>query len=379
MAHLTKKMLLTATFFTVFVPQLPATAEVTGEIAYGYDSSPLRLRGSLHEEEAGFLEANLGLNHQFDSGFGVDLRAVVLSYEDDADDADRFVYSGALGYKKKTDFMGRKATFDARVRYVDLDRTYVSRTTGTIPLSLGVPTPDRYDTKTFDVRARAKFEIADDVDLKFTVDWRNREYVDYTALDLSNLDHSHWAAGMELEFSPVENHTLSGGVTYRLRDYDSREGRDLLGDPLVGSVLEYEFIEFEAGWKYKISATQNLTTAYTYEVREDNLSGYYNTTTHEASVRYRHKVRESDRLDLQAKYLDYSYDNSASDTLLENEEPISSRKGFKVSADYDYFLFSSGPANLWATAGVSYEDYDSVEDAYIYDRTIAQIGLKAEF
>ena len=100
---------------------------------------------------------------------------------------------------------------------------------------------------------------------------------------------------------------------------------------------------------------------------------------HEATIRYRYKSINSHRLTLQAKYLNYSYDNNVLDAALENEESIGSRDGFRLSADYDHFLFSGGAANYWLSTSLTFEDYDSIEDNYVYDRAIAQLGFKVEF
>lgn len=379
MTRLSKKQILTATFLISLAIQTPVWAEVTGQLQYGYDTNPYRLADNLDQREEGFLDANLEVGHRFESGFGFALEADIWDYQGDADDADRLVLSGMLDYKLKSKIGDRKAVYEARVKFTDLDRTYVSRTTGEIGESLATPTPDRYDTQSIDARARATFEVADDVDLRLMFDWRDRGYEDYTALDLSDLDYSHWSTGAELKFSPTKEHEISGGIMYRVRDYDSREGRDLAGDAVLDSELEYTFLRFDTEWKYRIDGQQVLSASYRHEQREDATSGYYDTTKREAAIRYLYKSINSHRLTLQAKYLDYSYDNNVLDAALENEESIGSRDGFKLTADYDHFLFSGGAANYWLSTSLTFEDYDSIEDNYVYDRAIAQLGFKVEF
>ncbi len=372
------KLNLSVAALAVMVLQVPALAGGTADITYGYDTNPFKLRDALDQRESGFLEADVKFQNRFESGFGFDIRGN-FTFHSDADDADSQNLSGAITYKTKSSFLGKDAAFDARLRYTDLDRTYVSKTTGEIATSLGTPTPDRRDYQTLDGRARVQFDLSDTAKLRWGIDGRQRDYVDYTSLDLYNLDFSHWSTGVELTFEQSKASQIYFGLLYRIRDYDNREGRDLAGDPVVGSSLEYTFLEFEAGWEWEIAKSQEMHLSYGFTGREDNVSGYYDSTRHEFTVGYQCETQNQHQVSLQMQYLDYSYDNNVSDALLENEEPINSKDGYRFVAGYDHFLHEAGEAKFYLTTSVTYEDYDSVEANYIYDRSIAQIGVKASF
>lgn len=371
--------LLSGTVLATMALPMPTWAEFSGHLQYGQDTNPFRLREVLDQRESGFMEMDLRLQRRHESGFGFAVRTNFIYFGDEAEDADRSTASGAVDYKGKSVFLGQKFDFDARVRYTDFNMTYVSRSTGLIGTSSGVPTPDRRDTSTWDARARVQFKPVDDLKLRITADGRKRDYVDYTDVGLSDLDFTHWSLGADATYSPIDRHEFTAGTYYRLRDYDNREGRDLIGDPVLGSELEYEFGQFNMGWEFEINEGHSLEAFYGYEIRDDNVSGYYDTTEHEFGARYRYTAPSKNRLSLQATYVDYAYDNNASDSIIENDEPISSKEGYKISAGYDYFLFSSDSADYWVTSEITREDYDSVEDNYIYDRMIFQVGFKATF
>lgn len=363
----------------VLATSQPAVADVAGELIGGYDDNPFKFSDALPIDGGAFLEAKLKYDYRTPTGVGFVAEGDLLRFETDVSDADKLTLSGAVDYKLKGHFGSKKANYVLRLKYTNQDKTYVSRTTGLPGTFGGTSTSDRYDTDTFDVRARADIKLDKRFRLRLSMDGRDKSYTDYTAAGLSNLDHVQWTASSELRFRPDERNQLTGGVAYRVREYDDREGRDLAGALAPGSELEYSYIELDAKWQHNLSNGQDLRASYTHKLREDNVFGYYDTTTNQFGLRYRRAPDDRQELVLKATYIDYTYDNTVSGAILENDDPIGSKDGYKFSASYGHALSPEKDPRWWVTAKVTHEDYDSVDAIYVYDKTVAQVAFEAHF
>ncbi|TNE58683.1 MAG: hypothetical protein EP340_04885 [Alphaproteobacteria bacterium] len=371
-----KKSALLAAATTILVPFQLAHADVSGSVSLGYDDNPFKLNGAMNPDSAMFAELDLGLEHETESGLKFEFDANLAKFDSDADDADNHTLNAGISYEFESSFFGKDTEYSFGADYRRRDKTYVSRSTGLVGESGGTPTPDRFDSDTFSLFARANIELNDKTEFRLTVDGRDRTYEDYDSLGLTNLDHKQWSVEGRLTFEPADNQEISGEVGYTKRDYDDREGRDLLGVLVAGTDLEYETLAFDVRWTIDLSDKHDIRFSYGHKNREDNVSGYYDTTTNDAGVRFRYRASDRRRFDADLSYSDYSYDNSSPDPLLENEEPINSKEGFRLKLGYEQAI---GDRNVWVFANGSYEDYDSVNAVYVYDKMVFQIGVKSEF
>ncbi|TNE38583.1 MAG: hypothetical protein EP347_05975 [Alphaproteobacteria bacterium] len=371
-----KKSVIVLAMTTILAPVHLAHADVSGSVSLGYDDNPFKLRGSLDPDGAMFSEIELDFDHKTEGGLRLKLGADVVKFESDADDADSYTLGAGISYEFDGSFFGKDTEYSFGADYRRRDKTYVSRTTGMIGDSGGTPTPDRFDSDTFSLFARADVELTDKAEFRLTVDGRDRTYEDYDSLGLTNLDHRQWSVEGRLTFEPSPNQEISGQLSFSKRDYDDREGRDLLGVLIPGTSLEYEMRSFDLRWTIDLSDNQDIRFSYGHDIREDNLSGYYDTTTDAVGVRYRYRASDRRRFDADLSYRDYSYDNSAPDSVLENEEPISSKEGYRLKLGYEHAL---GERDTWLFVRGSYEDYDSVDDVYVYDKMVFQVGVMADF
>lgn len=354
-------------------------AEVTGSLTSGYDTNPFKLSDALPIDEAGFVETDLRFNQSLASGLSVDIRADLLVHGDIAEDADMTTLSGALEWEYEGDLSGKKATYDARIRYSDQDKTYVSRTTGLRGEFGGEDITDRYDASWFDGRARVDVDLREHLSLRVAIEARNKEYEDYTAVGMSNLDYAQWSGTGTLRFRPDKQNDMKASLGYGLRTYDNRAGRDLAGATVAGSDLEYTFTDFDVSWKHSLPGDQDIKTSYTFKTREDNVSGYFDTTTNAFALRYRKEVSDKQKLVANITYTDYKYDNLSALAIVENEEPVGPKDGFRVSLSYEYELPAAGKSEWVMAAGLSHADYDSPNPVYAYDRTRVWVSIEAKF
>jgi hypothetical protein len=375
---MTHKLLLLASAMIVGLPTV-AQADVQGSFIGGFDTNPFKLRESLPSKETGFIDVGLRLDQAVGRGFGVDLRADATRYGTDAEEADQNTVSAALYYEGDTRAFGREITIGHRLKYTSQDKTYVSRTTGLVGTFGGTETPDRYDAGWFDIRSRMDIKIDDQWSLRVEANGRDKAYEDYTALGLSNLDYAQFGGDATLRFRPNRSNDIRLGGGYGKRQYDNRAGRDIAGAFVPGTNLEYTFTDLKASWKFELNERQDIRGSYDYATREDNVSGYFDTTLNEFGLRYRHKIQDNQRFVGKITYTDYEYDNLSAVAIVENEEPVGPKDGFRTSVGYEYGLNLNAEAEWTVVAELSHASYDSANPVYAFGRTKAWIGLEAKF
>lgn len=355
------------------------SADTSGQFVLGYDNNPFKLSDALSPDEAMYLDVLLRWEQPIAAGFGVDLRANTTKFEQSSDDASQTTYSAALNYEASGVAWGHMVETNYRLRYTDQDQTYVSRITGQVGSFSGTDTPDRYDATRWEIRARADVTIDDHLSLRLQAEGRDKTYDDYTWLGLSNLNYAQFAGEATLRYRPNSANDIRVGGNYGERQYDDREGRDMTGTFVPGTNLEYTFAGFDASWKFDLTDRQDILGAYSYATREDNVSGYFDTTSQVYSVRYRRKVLDNQRVVAKLAYTDYSYDNLTSAAIIDNEEPVGPKEGFRSSLAYEYVLDVPSETEWTVFAEISHEDYDSANAAYTYSRTVGFIGIETRF
>ena len=356
-----------------------AQAEIIATAVGGYDTNPFKLSDALNNDEGFFLDTKLRYDQELGNGFGVDLRGRFIAYDNNDQDADKKSFSAALMYEGEGSVLRNVTKYGFRMRYSVLDQSYISRVTGQTGQFAGQTISDRFDADWFDARARADIQLSENTSLRLEVEGRDKMYEDYTSTGLSNLDYTQIGGSASLRFRPAKAHDIRASVGYSSREFDNRFGRDLLGAFVLGTNLEYSYVDAGVNWKYDLSKKQDIKAAYLYKTREDNVSGYYDTTTNSVNFRYRYKISDAQRLALKAGYTDYDYDNFTAANIIDNEEPVGPKDGPTFSVSYDHRLSENDKSSLWLVSEASTENFDSVNPDYIYDRTRAYVGLKAEF
>ena len=348
------------------------------ELNTGFDSNPLALADSFAPESDQYTELDLRLRHEIAEGLRATIQFKKQSFLDQ-DAADSQAAAVKLDYAFDSKLMTRKVIYRFDTEYNSSDNTYVSKNIGRIgENNSGNPIPDRYDSNWFDYRARADIELTDYTRLDLNLLGRSKSYEDLSSLGLSSLGYSQWLFEPELRYSSDESNLFTAKTIVGSRSYDNRNGRDLTGVFVPNTQLEYDFIGFKFGWRYRPSDTQQFRISYNYEAREDNVSGYFDSTDNQLSLRYRYNISDKQELSLGVSYTDFSYDNSVNVAQSESEEAIYTKDGFNVSASYGYLWSRTDYGNWWLTTSVGHESYGSVSPNYEYDQSQFSIGIKLE-
>lgn len=363
----------------LLVSQPVMAVDVKLNMATGLDTNPFTLSDEFSPDSAFFVDAKVIAKHRAENGLGVKASWQERVYEGGESDADNRTVSLAGDIKRNTEIGNTKISYWARIKYSDYDKTYVSHLTGKVGESGGESLADRYDWNAWDTNAGISFEVNNEIDLDLSVDFRDRDYEDYQALGQSNLDYDHWSLKGRVTYSPDKENRLRASYRYREREYNNRLGKDLTGNDVAGSNLEYEYHLVNISWRHKFDKLQSMTLSAAYEMRDDNVSGYYDQTNKKVQISYANKLSKTHRVNAKLAYKDYSYDNNEVLASLEGSEPINSKKGYALEVDYAYRLSDEEKNPWWLVASVSYEDYDSVNENYVYDRALFSMGIQKAF
>ena len=364
-------------FVALLVP--PALAQVTATVSGGFDDNPFKLSSNNNDDETGFLDAEVRLEQDLGSHFAIDARVRHVAADGGSEDASRTTYSAILEYENESELFGVPAEFMVHGRAAGSDKTFVSRNTGTVGVFAGSPVPNRFDYNSFELRGRLDLEVTDQSTLRVQLDARDRTYEDYTDLGLSNLDYQQVFANLVWRYQPSEYHDIRFGTSFGERAYDNREGRALDGSFVAGSNLDFSFFGADASWKYDFNDENDIRISYDYNMREDSVAGYFDTTRHTGALRYRYRPDTQNRFAAELTYSDFEYDNIPASAIINNEENLGPNDGISASLSYDRELFDNDEREVWLETKVILEDFDSPNVNFVYDRSVLQIGLKFEF
>ena len=357
----------------------PAVAEVTATVGIGYDDNPFKLSDANNDDEGALLDAGLRVEQSLGGNFALDARVRHIVADGGSEDASRTTYSAILEYETDSELFGKPAELLFHGRVAGMDKTFVSRNTGSVGVFAGTQVPDRFDYTSFELRGRLDLDVSDTSTLRFQLDVRDRNYEDYTAIGLSNLDYQQVFGNFVWRYQPSDTHDIRLGAALGQRAYDNRQGRALDGTFVPDSNLDFTFFNADASWKYDLNNKSDIRFSYRYNTREDSVGGYFDTTRHTGTLRYRYRPGRDNRFAAELGFTDFTYDNIPASAIINNEENLGPNDGLSGSLSYDRRLFENDDRDLWLETKIAYEDFDSDNVNFVYDRSVLQVGLKYEF
>lgn len=354
-----------------------AQAQITATVETGHDDNPFRLSDQFDQRSGAFLDGELRLEHGFETGLFVDARIQRLASQ--SEDADRGSHALTLGFESEARLFGRPTEFEFHVRATGTDRTFVSRNTGEVGRFAGVAIPDRFDQDSLEVRARADIALSDAWTLRLQGDGRSRAYQSYANLGLSNLDYDQVFAHARLRYWPDRTVDAQIGGSIGQRVYDDRRGRALDTGIVAGSELEFGYVSFDASWKYVFRPHHDVRVAYTHDAREDNVTGYYDTSLNRTRLRYRYMPEWGHRFSAEIEYRDFDFDNIPAALIIADEENVAPNDGVRLTLTYHRRLVRTDAREVWLEASLVHDDFSSPNTAFNHDRTVARVGFVFEF
>jgi len=351
--------------------------ELKAELIPGYDSNPYKLSDNLDNDESFYLDTNVSLKEKFGK-FEVTGRLKNRVYDGALDNAD--VFSGYMRgrYKTNHQLLNKKMKSQVSVDYGFKNKTYVSRTTGKVGVFSGQKISDRYDYEYWKVNGESAIQLTKRINTGLGLTFQQKNYDDQNILGLSNLDYEQIGLTNSWKFKQSKVSSYKLDLSIGERDFDDKRQKSISGALIAGSNLKYYFHKLKASHRHKITKNIKVDLALKYEERTDNSSGYYDTEELKIYADVDFKITKDMKAYIDTSYTDREYQNSTS-SADENDQDEAGKKGYsvKLGLEKDLLIYESMP--VLAFVGAQYDNYDSNDPIYEYDRYQVFAGIKVEF
>jgi len=349
--------------------------ELTAEVIPGYDDNPYRLADNLNPDSSLFLDTKIKLEHKTDK---IRLRAKVANrVHDGVEDADSLTAKLDARYKTKYELAGKDTVAQVNVEYKYKDKTYVARTTGQVGTDSGNDISDRYDYDSWKVEAKTTVSLNKALKVGLQLDYKIKDYEDYNIAGLSDLDYDQIGLTNDWKYKIDKQSQFGLVLNVARRDFDNKREKNLLGNKIAGTDLEYDYWSLTTEYDRDITSKLKGALSYSYEERRGSGDGYYDTDYSRMSAKLRYKADDALRITGGITYKDREYLNTSS--FDENDETSPSIDGYTINVgmEKDVMLASDFPTSI--VAGIRYDDYDSSNSFYEYDRFQVHAGVKIGF
>ncbi|HIL41877.1 MAG TPA: hypothetical protein EYG35_00640 [Gammaproteobacteria bacterium] len=350
--------------------------EMNAEVAPGYDENPFRLSDSLNSGGGWFVDTKFNAMQEFND---FRLRGSVSNraYEGSNDDADIFIGKVDGRYKKKYKIGGKKGYSYLKAGYTSYDKTYIRRSTGKIATFSGQNNENRYDYDSFDIEAKTSIYLTKQLRTGLKINYLNKEYYDTNIAGISNLDYGQIRLSNDWFYKLNDQNRFNLNLYYAYRDFDNRRKKTLSGANIASTNLEYDYYSASLGYKYKFSPQLSSGIKASYIGRRDNGTGYYDTDDFKFSAELDYEINTGLNLATTVSYQDYNYVNGT--ITDEDDQILPDKEGYTIKFHLEKDLNVVKSLPLAVFTGVRYDDYDSKDLNFIYDRVQVFAGLKLKF
>ncbi len=351
-----------------------AAVEFDLSIAPGYDSNPFTLSNDKNPESGLFTETKMELTVKQDK---FRWRAKVSNelYEVANADNSRLKLNGRYRSEYKVSDNRTRSTIS--LAYNQRDKTYVSHSTGAVGTFAGQSIADRYDYDSIVADMDTRFTLSKATDTTVGVKLTDKDYHDYSIPGLSNFDYSQLEISNLWEFEYDNNNDLEIEISVSNRDFDDKRTRLLDGSTVAGTNLKYDMLTVSFGFDHKFDEQMSSNLSLRYATRSDNGAGYYDTEEYRLKLKLKYEISESWSVSPNLTYIDRVFVNNI--TVDPNEISEPAKDGFSIGLKIDKALsnFYGNPMEFFIE--VDYDDFDSNDPDYRYDRIQLLTGLQISF
>lgn len=357
------------------------------EILVGGDTNPNKLSETFEVETAPYSTTRMTLSHMpTRTGFYYDLDIqgdIYFSDEDavsDPKNADRTRGEVTLGYKWRPRFTYGRARFKWDVYAGAKDSTYIRKSTGNVAVTGTPPVEigDRFDASWTGFSTSGKVPISEEADFLYDLYVEDTQYEELTATNLSNLNYQQGEIdfGFEKRIWPKVNLKTMMGAGFRTYE-DRRAKQENTGLDLVGTDLEYTFLEIENTLEYLITDRWKWQVGFDIDQRQDNEENYYDTTQGEFFMSFRYRNKKAVRFLVSASYLKREFDNIEENPVLGiDEEDLREREGFRVRFELNRNILPGTPYEMDVVIGGKVSSFENSNPIFTYDRSQLYFGIR---
>ena len=167
--------------------------------------------------------------------------------------------------------------------------------------------------------------------------WRAEGYAnDYAdTLDYLDLSNQQYLAGVHVSYYPWRTTEIRTGFDWSRREYSRRKAKSSSGIRFANNDdLEYDYQNYQATLRQKLSQRTSTVLSYRYTIRDDNFEGYDDYTRHTGRASLRYKSR---RLEIQTglTYRLYDFPNAFTFDLIGQGQKDLDTTYAHVNVDYE--------------------------------------------
>jgi len=286
-----------------------------------------------------------------------------------------------LGYRWRPRFDYGRATFDWEFYGGMKDSRYVRRSTGQLARTpedpTGIDITDRFDATWSGFFTAGEIPISEEADFVYDLYVENKQYQEMVATTLSNLNYQQMELdiGFEKRIWPRVNliTMIGGGFRY----YEDRRAKDLDGDDILNTDLEYTFLEIENELEYSITNRWKWQIGMDIDQRKDNEDGYYDTTEGQVYMRFRYRNRDIVDFMLYVSYFKREFDNIEVDPAMNiDEEDLREREGYRGILELERAIFERSNFNIDLILGAEVWSFENSDPVFTYDRNKVYAGIR---
>ena len=347
-------------------------ATLDAELAVGNDSNPFTLAEKFDPQSAAFVDAKIRARQNIES---MRLTAQIdnRSYEGLSGDGDRTTTKLEARYRKKYKIADNRTISYFSIDYTDRDKTYVSRSTGLPGTFSSQDIEDRYDYSRLGIKAKTNIYLDKKLKTAITLAIQDRDYQDYDISGLSNFDYRQFDLSNDWSYERDNHNTFDVDFKLSKRIYDDKRQRDLQGDTLPGTDLEYDMFALSLAHEHVFSKNYLSKIELYLASRNDSGPGYYDTSDIKLTALLRYSLDPETEFNTSLTYRDYEYDNNV--IVDPDDEGNPGKEGYTLRFEMDRAIdLYELPGEFFA--GIRYDDYDSNDSNYIYDRLQIFAGLR---
>ena len=368
-----KQHILSFTLLTLACTQAQA-ATLDAELAIGHDSNPFTLADKFNPESAIFIDTKLRARQQLEA---IRLTAQIdhRAYDGLSGNGDNTRSKLEARYRTRYEIADKKTISYLTFDYVDRDKTYVSHATGLPGTFSSQSIDDRYDYSRLGIEAKTRIYLDKKLKTDISLAIQNRDYQDYNIPGLSDFDYQQIDLSNGWSYEKDKKNTLEFDIKLSQRTYDNKRERELDGATISGTDLEYDMYSMSFAHEH-IFSEKYLSELKLYMAnRSDSGPGYYDTSDLRLTAKLRYSMDKKTDFDTSLTYRDYEYDNNV--IIDPDDEGNPGKKGYTLRLEMNKEInLSKTPGEFFA--GLRYDDYDSNDSNYIYDRLQIFAGIKVK-
>jgi hypothetical protein len=352
-----------------------ANTKISVESNVGYDSNPYRFNEQFNIADSSYFSYKLKAKHEIGKELEVKAQIKDQTYGSDAAYADNQTIQAEVRYQ--TGKKRRPSGFE--LSYKNFDKTYVSRLQGSTDTYQGIPLDDRYDFDEMSINGFTTLRIKKFMYNQLAMEFSSKDYGDFDQLNITDYDYQSIKLSNTLKHRIRRRVNQEIDFSYESRMFSNREQKDLTGNEIADTEMVFNYLNMGYEYQYERIKNMDLSLSANYKIREDNSTGYYNSSWFNVGLKANFKVTKASKLQLSYSYKDFSFDREPVLDINGNDDEFASDTkqefGLKSKTRLPKVL---GERAHWEI-DYSYLSADSNYVKYTYDRHIIETGLKVVF